>query len=251
MELLKGKKAVVTGGTSGIGRAIAALFVQNGADVVIIGTNVEKAKEAIREIEKEKKNASQRVFYKILDVSKTLGVEKVFKEILEEFKTIDVLVNSAGITRDGFLMRMSEENWDRVIDVNLKSIFNTCKVVSRYMMKQKKGKIINISSVTGLIGNIGQTNYAASKSGMIGFSKSLAKELAAKGINVNCIAPGFIETKMTEVLKEEIKEEILKKIPMKCFGKAKDVANVALFLATEFSDYITGQCITVSGGMVM
>jgi 3-oxoacyl-[acyl-carrier protein] reductase len=251
MELLKGKKAVITGGTSGIGRAIATLFVKEGADVVIIGTNEEKAKKALGEIEEKKIDESQRVFYKILDVSVAKDVEIVFKEILEEFKSIDILVNSAGITRDGFLIRMSEENWDRVMDVNLKSIFNTCKIVSRCMMKQKSGKIINISSVTGLIGNVGQVNYAASKSGMIGFSKSLAKEVALKGVTVNSIAPGFIETKMTESLKEEVKKELLKSIPMKRFGKVEDVANVALFLASELADYITGQCITVSGGMVM
>ena len=171
--------------------------------------------------------------------------------MINEFSHVDILVNNAGITKDTLLMRMSEEDFDRVIDINLKSVYNTCKVLVRSMMKNKKSKIINISSIVALMGNAGQTNYAASKAGVIGFTKSLAKEVASRNINVNAIAPGFIETEMTQKIPEKIQEQMLKNIPLKRFGKSQDIANMVLFLASDESDYITGQVFTVDGGMGM
>ena len=200
-HLLKGKKALVTGGTSGIGKMIALTFAAHGADVAIVGTNEERAKAVIEEMQK---SAPEQTFaYHILDVADTAQVEKVMDEVVKEWGQIDVLVNNAGITRDTLLMRMKEEDWDAVLNTNLKSIFNFCKSAVRPMMKQRKGKIINVSSVVGLTGNAGQSNYAASKLGMVGFTKSLAKEVASRGINVNCIAPGYIKTPMTGALNEE------------------------------------------------
>ncbi len=186
-----------------------------------------------------------------VDVSKYVDVEKACLEVIAELGHVDILVNNAGITKDALLMKMSEEDFDRVIDINLKSVYNTCKVLVRPMMKNSKSKIINISSIVGLIGNFGQTNYAASKAGMIGFTKSLAKEVASRNINVNAVAPGFIETEMTEKIPEKVKELMLKNIPLKRFGKPQDIANMVLFLASDDSDYITGQVFTVDGGMVM
>lgn len=249
--MLTGKKVIITGGSSGIGKAIAISFCKNGADVAIFSRNEHKSKQAILEIDKNKKNSSQKVLYKIVDVSKNKDVDQAITKLLEDFKFIDILVNNAGITKDGFLIKMTEEDWDIVLDINLKSIYNTCKIVCRNMIKEKKGKIINISSIVGLIGNAAQTNYAASKAGMIGFTKSLAKELALKNICVNCIAPGFIETNMTVNLPDKVKQNILNNIPMKRFGKAEEVADLALFLASDMSNYITGQVITVDGGMVI
>lgn len=248
---LQNKKAVITGATSGIGKTIAKLFYQNGATVVLIGTNENKAKEALEEIEKVKAFEGQKLFYKILDVASTAETEKVFAEILQELGGIDILVNNAGITRDNFLLKISEEDWDRVLDVNLKSVFNTCKAVYRPMMKQRHGKIVNISSVVGLAGNPGQCNYTASKAGVIGFTKTLALELARKNVCVNCVAPGFIQTKMTENLPEEVKKGILSKIPLARYGETEEVAKLVLFLASDNSNYITGQVINVDGGMVM
>lgn len=248
--MLKKQKAIITGATSGIGKEIAIQFVKNGAHVAILGTNEEKAKEVLKKLEDIKKE-DQKVLYKLVDVSKTLDVEKVFIDIIKELDGIDILINNAGITKDNFLIRISEEDWDRVIAVNLKSLYNTSKVVLRYMMKKKYGRIINISSVVGIIGNAAQTNYAASKAGIIGFSKSLAKEVAKKNIYVNCIAPGFIETKMTKNLPDKVKEKLLSNISMNRFGSSLDVANVAMFLASNLSNYITGQVICVDGGMVM
>lgn len=249
--LLKGKKAVITGATSGIGKAIAQLFYKNGASVVVIGTNEDKAKKAIEEIEKEKASEDQTIVYKILDVSSTADVEKTFAEIYQSLGTIDILINSAGITRDNFLLKISEEDWDRVINVNLKSVFNTCRMVYRPMMKKRGGRIINIASVVALAGNPGQCNYTASKSGVIGFTKSLAQELGRKNVTVNCIAPGFIKTQMTENLPDEIKKGILSKIPFGRYGESEEVAQLVLFLASDNSNYITGQVINVDGGMVM
>lgn len=251
MNLLLNKKILITGGSSGIGKAIAKLFVQNGANVAFFSTNEDKAKSALLEFEELKISPSQKIFYKVLDISQTNLVEIALNEIIADFEEIDVLVNNAGIVKDNFLIKMTEEEWDRVLDVNLKSIFNTCKIVVRQMMRAKKGKIINITSVVGLMGNAGQTNYAASKAGMIGFSKSLAKEIARKNICVNCIAPGFIQTNMTEVLSDSIKEQLLNNIPLNRFGTADEVAQCALFLASNMSNYITGQVFTVDGGMVM
>lgn len=251
MNLLNGKKALITGGSAGIGKAIALAFVKNGADVAIFATNEAKVKETILELEQNKVNPNQDIQYFLVDVSKKALVEEAISTLLNKWNDLDVLVNNAGITRDGFIIKMTEEDWDAVLDINLKSVFNTCKTVARQMMKAKKGKIINISSVVGLVGSSAQVNYAASKAGMIGFSKSLAKELARKNINVNCIAPGYIQTKMTEVLSDDVKEKILGSIPFNRYGTPEDVALAALFLASNMSDYITGQVLTVDGGMVM
>lgn len=250
MHLLKGKKALVTGGTAGIGREIALQYARHGASVAICGTNQERADSVLQEM-KAVGDGSQEFQAIILDVSVKEKVDLAIQSLLEKWGQIDVLVNNAGITRDGLLMKMSEEDWDVVMATNLKSVYNTCQALVRPMLKAKQGKIINISSIVGLTGNAGQVNYASSKAGMIGFTKSLAQELGSRGICVNCIAPGFIRTHMTDVLKEEIKQELLKKIPMRRLGETKDIASVAVFLASELSDYMTGQVLTVDGGMVM
>ncbi len=249
--MLKGKVALITGGTAGIGKAIACLYVQNGADVIILGTNKERSEQAVKEIEACKVEATQKVACFLVNVSKSKEVDEVVEKVLKDWGKIDILVNNAGITRDNLLMKMSEEDWDQVIDVNLKSVYNTCRALSRPMMKARSGVIINISSVIGLTGNAGQINYAASKSGMIGFTKSLAKELASRGVRANCVAPGYIETQMTEVLPIPVKEAILTKIPLSRIGQPRDIANAALFLASDQASYITGQVLTVDGGMVM
>jgi len=251
MKLLNGKKAIITGGTSGIGKEIAKLFAKNGASVVIFGTNEERALSAVKELESQKTEEPQEFLYKLVDVSKTNDVDVAINDILSKWSNIDILINNAGITRDNLLMKMKEEDWDQVISVNLKSVYNTCKTLVRPMMKQRSGKIINIASVIGLIGNAGQVNYAASKAGIIGFVKALAKELAARGICVNCIAPGYINTPMTETLPDSVKDSIIASIPMKKIGDPEDIANAALFLAGPFSNYITGQVLSVDGGMVM
>lgn len=250
-QLLKGKVALITGGTAGIGKAIACLYAEQGADVVILGTNQQRALEAVKEIDNSKARTEQRTAYYLVDVSHFQKVGETIEEILKTFGIIDILVNNAGITRDNFLMKMSEEDWDLVLDVNLKSIYNTCRALVRPMMKARSGMIINIASIVGLMGNAGQVNYAASKSGMIGFTKSLAKELASRGVRVNCIAPGYIETQMTEGLSASVKEEILTKIPMNRIGQPRDIAHAALFFASDLANYITGQVLPVDGGMVM
>ncbi len=247
--MLNRKTAIVTGGTAGIGKEIALLFVKNGANVIIFGTNRDRAAAALHELEAARVNDSQKVLCQIANVSKTKEVEETIQTLLSTFGQIDILVNNAGITRDNLLMKMSEEDWDEVLDVNLKSVYNTCKSLARPMMKAKGGCIINISSVIGLVGNAGQANYAASKAGMIGFTKSLAKELASRGIRANCIAPGYIETQMTEVLPQQVKEAVIEKIPLGRIGKPNDIAQAALFLAT--APYITGQVLAVDGGMVI
>lgn len=251
MELLKGKKAVVTGGTIGIGKAIALQFAKQGAHVAIFGTNQERAKQVVSEMEELKTHPEQTFSFHIVDVANKARVDEVIQVLLTEWKTVDILVNNAGITKDGLLMKMSEEDWDRVLDTNLKSVYNTCQSLVRVLLKARSGKVINISSVVGLTGNPGQTNYAASKAGMIGFTKALAQELASRGICVNCIAPGFIQTNMTDVLTDEQRQGILRKIPMAKLGTTDDIANAVLFLASPLSDYITGQVLTVDGGMVM
>ncbi len=247
MLLLKGLKAVVTGGTTGIGREIAKAFAAKGAHVIILGTNEERAQETLEELQKCKSVEDQKFDRRLVDVANKSAIAALFADL----GPIDILVNNAGITRDGLLMKMSEEDWDAVLDTNLKSVYNTCQSVIRGMIKERFGKIINISSVVGLIGNAGQSNYAASKAGMIGFTKALAQEVASRGITVNCIAPGFIQTRMTDVLTEAQKEVILKKIPMGKLGTCEDIANAAVFLASSLSNYITGQVLTVDGGMVM
>ena len=228
MQLLKGKKALVTGGTAGIGKAIASLFAEHGADVAIFGTNKERAEQALKEIDAAKADPSQKTASFLLDVSKSKEVDQAVEQLLKEWGSVDILVNNAGVTKDNLLMRMSEEDWDKVLEVNLKSVFNLCRSLTRSMMKARSGVIINISSVIGLTGNAGQVNYAASKSGMIGFTKSLAKELASRNVRANCIAPGYIETQMTDVLGDAVKGAILEKIPMNRIGKPRDIAPLCI-----------------------
>ena len=250
MKLLTGKKAIVTGGTRGIGRAIATYFAEQGASVALFGTNREKGELVAQELQVLVGKESKIQFYQV-DVADTIQVEKGIEQVYSDFDSINILVNNAGITRDNLLMRLSPEDWDAVLTTNLKSIYNTCRAVVRPMMKQRQGKIINVTSVVGLMGNAGQTNYAASKAGMVGFTKSLAKELASRGICVNCIAPGFIETDMTDSLNEKQRESILGQIPMQKMGSPQDIAHASLYLASSLSDYVTGQVLTVDGGMVM
>jgi 3-oxoacyl-[acyl-carrier protein] reductase len=248
-KLLDGQTAVVTGATAGIGREVAKRFAEEGAFVVIIGTNPVRGEEVVSEI-KNIPDAQGALFLRV-DVSNYTEVEQAMKQIIELRGTVDVLVNNAGITRDQLLMKMTEEDWDTVMDINVKSCYNTCKALSRAFLKAKKGRIINMSSVVGLIGNAGQVNYAASKAAMIGLTKSLAKELASRNIHVNCIAPGFIETQMTNVMNDAQKAATLDKIPLGRMGLPIDIANAAVFLAGPWANYITGQVITVDGGMVM
>lgn len=246
--MLKDKNVIITGATRGIGREIALTLAKNGANIAINYRNFNSELEAlINEI----KSFGVDVLAIKCDVSVSDDVDNFVKEVKSHFKTIDVLVNNAGITKDGLILRMKEEDFDDVLDVNLKGTFNTTKFVSSIMVRQKCGKIINISSVVGISGNSGQCNYAASKAGVIGFSKSVARELSSRNINVNVIAPGYINTDMTKNLPDRIKEEVIKSIPMKRIGEPKEVANLVLFLSSNLSDYITGQVINVDGGMVM
>ncbi len=242
------KTALITGATRGIGKQIALTLAQNGYDIAI---NYRTENEALKETRKQIEEKGVKCLTVQGDVSNFEDCERFVKEIIEEYGKIDVLVNNAGITKDTLLMRMRKEDFEDVIDTNLVGTFNVTKNVISHMMKARSGRIINISSVVGVSGNAGQTNYSASKAGIIGFTKSLAKEVASRGILVNAVAPGFIETDMTDVLKEDIKEEIAKSIPLKRIGTTQDVANLVKFLAGEDSAYITGQVINVDGGMLM
>ena len=246
--MLKNKNAVITGATRGIGREIAITLAKNGANIAI---NYRKENEDLNSLVNELKGLGVNVFTKRCDVSNGEEVDEFIKESNINLGSIDILVNNAGITKDGLILRMKENDFDSVIDVNLKGVFNTTKAVSGIMIKQRHGKIINISSVVGLAGNAGQCNYAASKAGVIGFSKSIARELATRNVNVNVVAPGYINTDMTKDLPEKVKESIIQSIPMKKIGEPKEVANLVLFLASDMSNYITGQVISVDGGMVM
>lgn len=246
--MLKGKNVIVTGATRGIGREIALTLAQNGANIAM---NYRNLNSEVEDLIKEIKSFGVDALAIKCDVSITEEVDNFVKEVKAHYNTIDVLVNNAGITKDGLILRMKEEDFDDVLDVNLKGTFNTTKSVSSIMVRQKSGKIINISSVVGIAGNTGQCNYAASKAGVIGFSKSVARELASRNINVNVVAPGYINTDMTKNLPDKIKEEIIKSIPMKKIGDPREVANLVLFLSSNLSDYITGQVINVDGGMVM
>jgi 3-oxoacyl-[acyl-carrier protein] reductase len=247
MGTMDGKIAVVTGAARGIGRTIAEEFAKEGADVAVCDLKQEWLSETAGAVTK----LGRKVKCVAADVSKTQDVENAVAEILKEFGKIDVMVNNAGITKDTLLVRMRDEDWDSVIAVNLRGTFLFTRAVGKVMMKQRAGAIVNIASIIGLIGNAGQCNYAASKAGIIALTKSAAKELASRNVRVNAVAPGFIETKMTEVLSEEIKGKMLELIPMKRLGQPLDVAKAVLFLAGEASSYMTGQVLTVSGGMVM
>ena len=247
MFKLGNKVSIVTGASKGIGKAIAKIFAQAGTHVVCVS----RTKDDLNILKKEILNDGGSVSIYSCDVSNFDEVEGLIRNTVEEFSKIDIIVNNAGITRDGLIMRMSDEDWNTVFDINLKGTFNAIKAVSRQMMKQRSGRIINISSVVGLKGNAGQANYAASKAGIIGLTKSSSKELASRGITVNCIAPGYIATDMTDQLTDKVKEEIINRIPLGYIGKTDNIAAAALFLASDEAEYITGQTISVDGGMVI
>lgn len=246
--MLEGKIAVVTGASRGIGRAIAVRLAGEGATVVI---NYNGSKEKAEEVKQEIEGAGGKAAVCQCNVADFDQCQAFIQKVIDEFGRIDILVNNAGITRDGLLMKMSEEDFDQVIETNLKGAFHTIRFASRQMLRQKSGRIINLSSVVGVTGNAGQANYAASKAGVIGLTKSAARELASRGITVNAIAPGFIETDMTSVLSEKVKEGAAAGIPLGAFGKPEDVAAAAAFLASDEAGYITGQVLHVDGGMVM
>ena len=244
--VLKNKVSVITGGAKGIGKAIALKFAQEGSDIAICDVNAE----ALELSKKELEALGRTVLTDTVDVTNPENVQSFIQKVLDKFGRIDILINNAGITRDGLLVRMNTSDWDAVLNVNLKGTFICTKAVAKPMMKQRLGKIVNIASIIGLIGNAGQANYAASKGGVIAFTKSAAKELASRNINVNAIAPGFIKTDMTDKLSEDVKQAIMKQVPLGKWGSAGDVADVALFLVSDASAYITGQVIQVDGGMV-
>jgi len=245
---LKGKTAIVTGSGRGLGKAIALKLAQMGANIVL---NDISGSEDIDATAEEFKALGYNVVVTKGDVRNPDDVENMVKTAIEAFGRIDILVNNAGITRDALLIRMTEKDWDDVLDINLKGAFLCTKAVAKVMIKQRSGKIINIASVSGVMGNAGQANYSASKAGLIGLTKSTARELASRGITCNAVAPGFIQSKMTEVLPEKLKEEYINSIPLKRFGTPEDVANVVGFLASPDSDYVTGQVIHIDGGLVM
>ncbi|MGQ9665143.1 MAG: 3-oxoacyl-[acyl-carrier-protein] reductase [bacterium] len=242
--LLDKKIALITGGASGIGAAIAKKFIENGAAVIIVDIDQELGNATAKQL-------GEKAFFYYMNIADEQSVNDTINQILDTFAKIDILVNNAGITNDKLLIRMTKEDWERVININLTGTFLVTRAVVKNMMKQHYGRIVNIASVIGMMGNAGQANYAASKAGIIGFTKSCAKELASRYITVNAIAPGFIETKMTEKLPDEVKQMYFKLIPLGRFGKPEDVANLALFLCSDQADYITGQVIAIDGGMVM
>ena len=247
MSQLANQIAVITGAGRGIGRAIALKYASEGADVVVVSRTQENSEKVAAEV----RALGRRAWAFAVDVADAAAVNAAAEKILAETGKVDILVNNAGVTRDGLLMRMADADWDVVLNTNLKGAFLVTKAFSRAMIKARSGSIINISSVIGLIGNAGQCNYAASKAGLIGFTQSVAKELAGRGITVNAIAPGFIQTDMTSELKEEMRAALLKQIPLGSFGEADDIAGAALYLASPAARYVTGQVLTVDGGMVM
>ncbi len=245
---LEKRTALVTGAARGIGKAIAENLAERGANIVVVDLELESAEKVAQEIAQK---TGKKVLALKADVSDNASVKAMVKEALKKFGKIDILVNNAGITRDGLLMRMKEKDWDLVLDINLKGAFNCAQALTRSMMKARYGRIINITSVSGIVGQAGQTNYSSSKAGLIGFTKALAKEVGARGITVNAVAPGFIETVLTEDLPEEIKDFSIKITPLGRFGKPEDIANAVAFLAAEESSFITGVVLKVDGGMVM
>jgi 3-oxoacyl-[acyl-carrier protein] reductase len=247
MKQLENQIAVVTGAGRGIGRAIALKFAAQGADIAAVDLKTEFVQETVEEARK----LGRKAWAVAANVSEAASVEAAAEQILKEAGRVDILVNNAGITKDGLVMRMSEADWDAVLDINLKGTFLFTKALSRSLLKQKSGRIVNIASVIGLIGNAGQCNYAASKAGVIGLTKSCAREFASRGITVNAIAPGFIQTAMTDKLSQEQKDAIIKQIPLASLGQAEDVAEAVLFFASPAARYVTGQVLAVDGGMVM
>ena len=245
---LENKVSMITGGARGIGKDIAMLFAREGSDVAICDVNEEILASTKKEIEDA---TGRKVLAEKVDVTSLKEVEAFVKKTLDNLGKLDILVNNAGITRDNLLIRMTEDEWDAVLNVNLKGAFNCIKAVTRPMMKQRNGNIVNMASIIGLMGNAGQANYSASKGGLIALTKTVAKELASRNVNANAIAPGFIQTDMTDKLTDEMKQNLLKFVPLGMMGKTEDVANLALFLASSDSSYITGQVITIDGGMVM
>ena len=244
---LEGKVALITGGARGIGKELALRFAKEGSDIAICDVNMELLEQTAEEI----RGMDKDVLVFKADVTSSTEVQNMLDKILDKFKKLDILINNAGITRDSLILRMPEEDWDRVIAVNLKGSFVCTKAAAKVMLKQRFGKIINLASIIGIMGNIGQANYSASKAGIIGLTKSVAKELAPRGVCVNAIAPGFIKTEMTAKLPEDIQKKMLSVIPLGRFGEPKDVADLALFLSSESSSYITGQVIQIDGGMLM
>ena len=244
---LSGKVALITGASRGIGQSISIILAQNGAHVICVSRNINDVQAVADKITNQKFVASAAS----CDISSTHNVTELVKDIIEKHGRIDILINNAGITSDNLLMRMSEDDWDNVLNVNLKAAFTAIKAASRTMIKQRSGRIINISSVVGLMGNAGQVNYAASKAGLIGMTKSVAREFASRGITANCIAPGYIETEMTNKLKDEVKSSLNEQIPLGRIGNVEDIAYAVAFLASDEASYITGQTLAVDGGMVM
>ena len=244
---LNGKIALITGSAQGIGRTISEELAEQGAHVILGDVNLEGAEKTAEEL-KEKGNKASAIK---IDVSNASNVHSVFDFILKEYKPVDIVVNNAGITRDGLLVRMKEADWDLVLNINLKGSFLCSQQAAKQMMKQKSGAIVNIASIVGVMGNFGQANYSASKAGLIGFTKTLAREMAPRGIRANAIAPGFIDTEMTRVLEEPVREKLIEQIPLARLGQPEDVASCVSFLVSEKASYITGQVININGGMLM
>ncbi|HLB94768.1 MAG TPA: 3-oxoacyl-[acyl-carrier-protein] reductase [Nitrospiria bacterium] len=244
---LDGQIAIVTGGAQGIGKAIVQVLIQSGADVVVADMNLDRARETVSELEV----SGRRLMAVGVNVAESKQVTEMVDRVVKEWGRLDILVNNAGITRDGLLLRMSEEDWNRVMDVNLKGTFHCTKAVLPFMIRQRRGRIVNIASIVGAMGNAGQANYAASKAAVIGFTKSAAREYASRGITVNAVAPGFIDTALTQNLSQEVRDLLLKQIPLARLGTAMDVAYAVRFLISEEAGYITGQVIHVNGGMLM